>query len=85
MERKFQGLMSRRRQPGKRASRGEGWGRGLKGVHIDYLTPHICSPEILKYQSGQEGGRRGGYYRRKGKNSTEELSGAGGERQEAIW
>lgn len=54
-------------------------------MHIDYLTPYICSPEILKYQSGQEGGRWGGYYRRKGKNSTEELSGAGGERQEAIW
>lgn len=54
-------------------------------MHTDYLTPYICSPEIFECQTGQERGRWGGGYRRKGKNSAEELSGAGGERQEAIW
>lgn len=51
---------------------------------LDHLTQYLFSPKILKYQDGWQRGKRGGYSRGKGKNSTEEQSGTRGKRPEAI-
>lgn len=54
----------------------------------DPLTPYICSPDLKHlfpvFKIPGWARERGRWYRGKGKNSTEDLSGTGG-RQGAIW